>query len=346
MTIRVAVNDFISLRGMSGSDRAASGLVEALGVRGMHVERLRPEGLTDGSMSRAAQMWWWDHVGFRRQAVAMGADISINPANSGRGTSPSVLVMLDTMVLDHPALYDPRFVAYARVTYGRAVASADAIVTISEHSARRIRSRWNPTVPIHVIPLPASDGVVYDAPHDGVDGPPFVLVVASSDKHKRLPLAVECVAMARRVRPNLQLVVVTRRGNDSEQLSMTLHRLDPRSAWTSVRHGVPDDELALLYATAESLLVTSLDEGYCLPALEAIANRTPVVHAGLGALPELVPQMDRMGGTESEWLADRLVAMGEHATRGHVVTRGQPALARATTSHYSQAWTEVIAGLL
>jgi alpha-1,3-rhamnosyl/mannosyltransferase len=51
---------------------------------------------------------------------------------------------------------------------------------------------------------------------------------------------------------------------------------------------VDDEMLAGLYANAELFVLPSEDEGFGLPALEAMASGTPVIVSDGGALPEVV----------------------------------------------------------
>lgn len=348
MMPRVAINDYIALRGTSGTARATTEIVQALRARDIEVLRLRPQRLVERSLSRAAQMWWWDHVGFDRAARQAGVDVAINPTNSGRASCPSALVVHDTMVLDHPALFDWRFVAYAQATIPPAVRSADVIVTCSEHSARRIRSRWDPRAPIHVVPWPVAVELTAARVANGGNQScrERVLVVASSDRHKRLPLAVEVTALARQQRPGLELVLVARPGNGQAELEQALRRWDPEGRWATQLKSVSDPELSTLYLEAEVLLVPSLDEGYCLPALEAVALGTPVVHTGFGALPELLPQPARAWSDEVTWLASQVVSMGQRGVRERVLDAAEPALRRGDGEVFADAWSQLVRGLL
>jgi glycosyltransferase involved in cell wall biosynthesis len=53
------------------------------------------------------------------------------------------------------------------------------------------------------------------------------------------------------------------------------------------RHFVPEQELPLLYARADLLLFASLNEGFGLPPLEAMAAGTAVVSSAVTSLPEV-----------------------------------------------------------
>lgn len=51
---------------------------------------------------------------------------------------------------------------------------------------------------------------------------------------------------------------------------------------------VPEDDLPSFYNLADVVVMPSIYEGFGLPALEAMASRTPLIASGAGALPEVI----------------------------------------------------------
>ena len=104
------------------------------------------------------------------------------------------------------------------------------------------------------------------------------LFIGGDKMNKNLPRALEAWQRAGLHRRGFRLVVL---GTVSDAV-----RRD--TAGVSFAGLVTDDQLAGFYATASFLLMPSLDEGYGLPALEAIACRTPVLFGSVGLLPSVV----------------------------------------------------------
>ncbi|NOT46371.1 MAG: glycosyltransferase family 4 protein, partial [Acidobacteria bacterium] len=56
---------------------------------------------------------------------------------------------------------------------------------------------------------------------------------------------------------------------------------------------IPDEDLAYLYNAATLLVFPSLEEGFGLPAIEAMACGTPVAASSTGSLPEVLGPVGR-----------------------------------------------------
>jgi glycosyltransferase involved in cell wall biosynthesis len=160
----------------------------------------------------------------------------------------------------------------------RSIARATLVHAISHHA----KSELLDVVPISetrvsVVPL-GVDGAFTPAP--APVAPRHALFVGGGDPHKNLDLALAVWAHPAAVALP-PLVVAGAAAADPR-----LQRLVQARVARAVPH--PDDgELVALYREALALLVPSRNEGFGLPALEAMACGCPVVAARAGALPEV-----------------------------------------------------------
>jgi glycosyltransferase involved in cell wall biosynthesis len=279
-------------------------ITDALEAHGAEVIRLEPTRIREGRVKRLVQMTAWDVNGAGRMARAEKCDVVVHAANTGRaGGIPSIVLMHDTMVLDHPLLFDRGYYLYARALFGTSAKAATVIVTPSNHSRSQILCRW-PSLDVRVIPWPSKGQLETRSAQPVEDA---VLMVSSLDKHKRIPLGIDVCAVLRKQIPNLKLTLVARSGNDTEEVSAALTRADPDGQWIAVERNIPESRLQQLYNRSSFLLVPSLDEGFCLPAIEAASRDVPVVHADRGALPEVFPWASQQVSKFSDTAADATV---------------------------------------
>ena len=169
-----------------------------------------------------------------------------------------------------------RFAEQAR----RAAEASDAIITVSEFTARQVvellgveRGR------IHV--------VHHGADHAAVAGPAqrenIVLNVGAIQRRKNIARLVEAFE---RTPPGWKLVLA---GSQGYQAGEILARIEasPRRADIQVLGYVSATELARWYARVRIFAFPSLDEGFGMPVLEAMSAGVPVIAANRAALPEV-----------------------------------------------------------
>ena len=163
----------------------------------------------------------------------------------------------------------------------RAIASlarADRVHAISRHAAGELAELGFASADrIGVVHLGVEQGFT---PAQAAAAPGYALFVGGGDPHKNLELIL--AAWASPAAPALPPLVVAG-GATADP------RLRPLLAAGAVR-GVPDPgdgELAELYRGALALVMPSRNEGFGLPALEAMACGCPVLAARAGALPEV-----------------------------------------------------------
>ena len=136
---------------------------------------------------------------------------------------------------------------------------------------------------VHVIPLGVDTRLFHPRPAPRVPG--RMVAVASADSPLK-GVATLLQAFGKIVAErNAQLIVVGKPapGGPTERLASEL-ALGDRVRFV---HGISDEELADLTASAEIAVVPSLYEGFSLPAVEHMASGTPLVASRTGALPEV-----------------------------------------------------------
>ncbi len=214
----------------------------------------------------------------------------------------------------------------------RSLVRATAIHAISRHAAHELRQvTATPEEKVSVIHLGVDPSF---APASVSERPSHLLFVGGTDPHKNLDVLLD-VLPELRARVSLPLVVagpVSREARFRRSEVASLVRVVTQPG---------DADLATLYRRALALLVPSRNEGFGLPALEAMACGCPVIAARAGALPEvcgdaavLVDPGDRVA-----WIEAVAALASDPGRRAALVEAG---LARAATF----TWRRTAAALL
>ena len=133
------------------------------------------------------------------------------------------------------------------------------------------------------------DHVARDLPPGGFprSSEPYLLTVTRVDarkNHLRMLAAFE--GIVREGFPH-RWIVAGPAGHGSEDFERAL-AASPARARVEWRRSVPDAELPKLYAQADVFLFASLNEGFGLPPLEAMACGAPVVASAVTSMPEVL----------------------------------------------------------
>lgn len=224
------------------------------------------------------------------------------------GRTKVAVTIHDTIAERHPELIFPtwRSRLFWTIKVRWALRQADLVITVSANARDDLARTFGlPRESVHVVsdavhpafrPLPQdATAAAVLARYGLAGGAPIVLYVGGLSPHKNLATLLDAFArLAGAGQTDARLVLVGDVQGDVFYSSYAALRdqvsglgLTGRVVFTGF---VADADLVHLYNAAQVLVMPSFDEGFGLPAAEAMACGTPVVASRAGALPEVVGQ--------------------------------------------------------
>lgn len=209
----------------------------------------------------------------------------------------SVVTVYDLSILICPDVYPWSDRVYWRFIEPLTLRQAHRIIAISEDTARDIVTYYHiPRERIQVIypgcdprfrPLPAEEAARVKQKYKLPDT--FILHVGSISRKKNLLTLVRAIASLKQRGVAAQLVLVGRIYEKARDDAVFRYIRQANLASAIIWLGaVPDDDLVALYNCSTVLAFPSLQEGFGLVPLEAMACGLPIVTSGAGAIREVV----------------------------------------------------------
>jgi glycosyltransferase involved in cell wall biosynthesis len=223
-----------------------------------------------------------------------------------------------------------RFATQAR----EAAAGSDLIVAVSAFTARQIESLLHvPRERIRVVYHGVLPRHLPKVPRENV-----VLCVGAIQRRKN---QVALVRAFRAMPAGWKLVLAGAEGFDAADATREAKE-SPRSSDIQITGYLNEDELTAWYARARIFAFPSLDEGFGMPVLEAMAAGVPVIAGNRSALPEVCGDAAMQINPESEEeLATALLLLARDEDRcTELIGRGKT---RAAEFTWSRAVTETLA---
>jgi len=231
-----------------------------------------------------------------------------------------------------------RFADQAR----QAAERADLIIAVSEFTACQVhdllkveRSRLR--VIAHGVRVPAISG-------GAAEREPMILFVGAIQKRKNVERLVEAFE---RTPAEWKLVLAGSMGFGADRVLQAIER-SPRRMDIEITGYVADDELERLYRRASIFAFPSLDEGFGIPVLEAMARGLPVLTSDRSALPEVAGDAALLvDPADTEAIAAGLCRLiADEGLRSNLSRKGRERSAVYTWERASQATWDVYCELL
>ncbi|MFN0277191.1 MAG: glycosyltransferase family 4 protein [Pyrinomonadaceae bacterium] len=271
-----------------------------------------------------------------------------------------VLLTLHDVIADHhPALIFPNSKSKYlwKLKQNIAIKQADMVATVSEYSKKEIVKYFRlPESKIRLISeaarpvfkvLPTNNGFVSTLEKHGLRRDErFLLYVGGISPHKNLNTLIDAFKKIADSDDKLKLVLVGDYKDDPffsayPDLKAKVHQFDleDRVIFTGF---ISDEDLAYLYNAATLLVFPSLEEGFGLPAIEAMSCGTPVAASNTGSLPEVLGSVGRyFDPLISEEMATVIRSvLDDETTRQKMKTDG---LARSQNFRWKRAAEDTLA---
>ena len=210
---------------------------------------------------------------------------------------PTVVTVHDLTFFDHPEWHERSKVAYFQRMIRASVARATVAVCVSEYTKSRLNAICGRDGAVVVIPHGVDHERFTPADHDqarddaalsehGIT-PPYIAFSGTIEPRKDVPTLVRAFARIAGTHPDLRLVLA---GNDGWGATAARDAIVSSGVSTRIlRPGyLGNDVVAALFRRAEAVAYPSLEEGFGLPALEALASGTPLVSTRGSAVEEVV----------------------------------------------------------
>ncbi|MEK7543785.1 MAG: glycosyltransferase family 1 protein [Patescibacteria group bacterium] len=275
------------------------------------------------------------------QRVWLPFELKKHPVDAFLGFAqalPSVSTLCDIgFIYDLGFMYRPDVYGASAATLKRQtdtlVGRADHIITISQATKADVIRRYHGLTKTVSVAYPGVDRRFSPAGEKYSGGRPYFLFVGSLTKTKDIPRLVEAFAGLNTY--DLYLI-----GGDYwpdpeiDEAIKTFHLGDR----VKKLGFVSDEELPNYYRGAVAFVTTALQEGFCIPAVEAMACGTPVVALGRGALKEVVGEGGIIISQKSDF-TEAMRSMTEKKTRDGFVKK---AIEQAKKFRWEQFGEEIL----
>lgn len=272
MPHNIVINGRLLSRPITGVERYGREITILLGSR-CQLETMRWNGLAGHT---------WEQLVL--PAKLKSESMLWSPANTGPLlVRNQALTIHDLSPLEHPEWFKKSFALWYRLCLPSLAKRVRVIFTPSEYVKQKVMGRFAVTNVI-VTPNGVNTAIFQPAARQNEYEFPkkYILFVGSLQPRKNLTRLLQAWHAVKDDFKDTWLVVA---GDAGRVFRAVKFFADERIRFLNY---VSEADLPGLYAQAELLVLPSFDEGFGLPAIEAMACGTPVLVSNGGALPETV----------------------------------------------------------
>ncbi len=245
------------------------------------------EGIASGISGENRFSWALGELRCGSAAAKVGADLLHSPMTLGPAKTkmPAVISLHDMLYWSHPQyMTKPLYTEPVKFMERLATRNATRILTISEVSRKAILHYLKvPAERIDLVPLAGMKMTGVDRSRASENGP-MILATGNRRPHKNWPSLIRALPL---IDPaNRPHVVVTGSHGDDPLIEVVAET--GMQDWVTLRGWVDADEMSELYSTATALAMPSVEDGFSLPALEAMMVGLPVIISDIPVYREVV----------------------------------------------------------
>jgi glycosyltransferase involved in cell wall biosynthesis len=300
----------------------------------------------------------WEQAEGPRWAAQLGVDVWHGPHYTLplRLRIPSVVTVHDLTLLEHPEWHEWVKVAYFRRMIPAAVARAEVCICVSRHTAERLGAVGAVAREVVVIhhgvdrarftPDGDASADLAQLARFGVTTP-YVAFLGTIEPRKSVAMLVDAFASVASAHDGLRLVLAggTGWGSDDVGAMIAAREIVDRVVRTGY---LPDDAVPALFRRADVVAYPSFEEGFGIPALEALACGAPLVTTKGSSVEEVVGDAALLVepgsvGALADGLEAALDAATASALRGRGPSRAESFSWRASADAHVAAYERAFA---
>ena len=240
----------------------------------------------------------WEQARLPKILDSLGVDLHHGPHYTfpQSATTPSIVTIHDVTYFSNPTWHQMSKVQFFRRAIKTATRLAAGVICDSETTRAKLLERFSVSGKVFVIPLGVDHKRFNSDGRDSQDdanalaqlgiGYPYVLYLGTVEPRKDVPTLVRAFDKISQGHKQLHLVIAGAPGWGERELATAIGQVKHRDKIIRLGY-VPDESVPALVRGAKAVAYPSIEEGFGLPVLEALACATPVITTSGTAMEEV-----------------------------------------------------------